>query len=97
MISARALLRPRHGGEPGLVDWEAVRCTAYDRAGSGPAESATESAENVAAQCDRIAAELAPLMTAVCEQPLVHFPRFVVLDRRGFIDVNIGIAKRLMV
>ncbi|MDQ6848202.1 MAG: zinc-dependent metalloprotease [Candidatus Dormibacteraeota bacterium] len=97
VISARALLRPRQGGEPELVDWEAVRRTAYDRAGSGPPESATESAENVAAQCDRIAAELAPLMTTVCEQPLVHFPRFVVLDRRGFIDVNIGIAKRLMV
>src|ERR1017187_2250478 len=30
VMSARALLRPRQGGEPHLIDWEAVRRTAYD-------------------------------------------------------------------
>ena len=97
VISARALLRPRPAGETGLVDWEAVRRTAYERSGPDAADTATEPAADIAAQCDRIAAELAPLMTTVCEQPLVHFPRFVVLDRRGFVDVNIDIATRLIV
>ena len=36
-------------------------------------------------------------MAAVTERPLEHFPRFVVLDRHGFVDVNVGIARRLMV
>ncbi len=97
VMSARALLRPRHGAEPHLVDWEAVRHTAYERGGTGAEEVDARSAEAIAAECDRIAAGLAPLMVAVCEQPLEHFPQFVVLDRHGFVDVNVGIARRLMV
>jgi coenzyme F420 biosynthesis associated uncharacterized protein len=97
VMSARALLRPRHGGEARLIDWDAVRSTAYDRSGSDAAEAVTGSAADTAAECDRIAAGLAPLMTEVCQQPLEHFPRFVVLDRHGFVDLNVGIAQRLLV
>jgi coenzyme F420 biosynthesis associated uncharacterized protein len=97
VMSARAFLRQRETGEPHLIDWEAVRRTAYDRGGRGTDAPDAESAQDIAAECDRIAAGLAPLMAAVCERPLVHFPRFVVLDRRGFVDVNVGIARRLMV
>ncbi|HSP65626.1 MAG TPA: zinc-dependent metalloprotease [Candidatus Deferrimicrobium sp.] len=97
VVSARALLRPRQGGDARLIDWDAVRTTAYERGGPGPRSGDAASEDDVAAQCDRIAAELAPLMTEVCEQPLEHFPRFVVLDRRGFVDVNVGIAQRLLV
>jgi len=96
VMSARALLRPRHGGEPSVIDWDAVRRTAQDRSEPGVTNVGAGSPEAVAAECDRIAAGLAPLMTAVCERPLEHFPRFVVLDRHGFIDVNIGIARRLL-
>jgi coenzyme F420 biosynthesis associated uncharacterized protein len=98
VLSARALLRPRAaaGTDSGLIDWESVRRTAHDRGGSaGRVEAAT--ARDIAADCDRIAAELAPLMVEVCERPLEHFPRFEVLDRRGFVDVNIEIARRLLV
>ncbi len=95
VVSARALLRPRTNAEPRLIDWEAVRHSAHARGGTG--DAGTRSAQDVAAECDRIAAGLAPLMTAVCEQPLEHFPRFVVLDRAGFVDVNIDIARRLLV
>jgi coenzyme F420 biosynthesis associated uncharacterized protein len=96
VLSARALLRPRTGGEPRLIDWESVRATAYDRGSRGGATDSA-SAQEIAAECDRIAAGLAPLMTAVCERPLEHFPRFVVLDRHGFVDVNVDIARRLLV
>jgi coenzyme F420 biosynthesis associated uncharacterized protein len=97
VVSARALLRPRKGGEPRLLDWEAVRRTAYDRSGSGAAAVDAATAAGIAGECDRIAAGLAPLMVEVCERPLVHFPRFEVLDRHGFVDVNIDIARRLLV
>ncbi len=98
VISARALLRPRTGvsADSRLLDWEAVRRTAHERGGSAPPVSA-RTARDVAADCDRIAAELAPLMAEVCEHPLEHFPRFAVLDRSGFVDVNIEIARRLLV
>jgi coenzyme F420 biosynthesis associated uncharacterized protein len=99
LVSARALLRPRPAtgaADSRLLDWEAVRRTAHDRGGSAAGVLSSTAAE-IAADCDRIAAGLAPLMAEVCERPLQHFPRFEVLDRRGFVDVNIGIARRLMV
>jgi coenzyme F420 biosynthesis associated uncharacterized protein len=96
VVSARALLRPRHTTEPALLDWEAVRQTAYQRAGADAGLDAATAAA-IAARCDAIAADLAPLMMDVVEHPLEHFPRFEILDRRGFIDVNIGIAGRLLV
>jgi coenzyme F420 biosynthesis associated uncharacterized protein len=96
VVSARALLRPRRTTQPSLLDWEAVRATAYQRAGTDAAVDAAKAAA-VAARCDAIAAELAPLMVEVVERPLEHFPRFEVLDRRGFINVNITIARRLLV
>ena len=95
VLSARALLRPRPTTEPHLLDWDNVRRAAAARAGEAGDVPADDGAA-IAARCDRIAAELAPLMTAVTEQPLVHFPRFGVLGRAGFVDVNIAIAQRLM-
>lgn len=96
VVSARVLLRPRRTAEPVLLDWDVVRTTAYQRAGSdGTVDAAMAAA--IAARCDSIAAELAPLMVEVMERPLQHFPRFAVLDRRGFVDVNIEIARRLLV
>ncbi len=96
VVSARALLRPRRTGEAALLDWEAVRHTAYQRASSDERVGAATAA-TTAARCDAIAADLAPLMVEVVEVPLEHFPRFEILDRRGFIDVNIEIARRLLV
>ena len=96
VLSARTLLRPRPTTGSRLLDWEAVRRTAYER--SGPAQHASDvDGTAIAMRCDDIAVGLAPLMVEVCEQPLVHFPRFEVLERRGFIDVNIAIARRLLV
>jgi coenzyme F420 biosynthesis associated uncharacterized protein len=96
VVSARALLRPRRNTQAGLLDWEEVRRTARQRSGSAGAVDTADAAA-IAARCNAIAAELAPLMVEVIERPLEHFPRFEVLDRPGFIDVNIGIARRLLV
>jgi coenzyme F420 biosynthesis associated uncharacterized protein len=96
VVSARALLGPRKAGEARLLDWESVRRTAYERAGSVAGASDAATASDTARECDRIAADLAPLMVEVCERPLVHFPRFAVIDRHGFVDVNIDIARRLL-
>ena len=95
VISARALLRPRPTSEPRMLDWDSVRHTAADRLGDTGHVDRIDAAE-IGARCDAIAAELAPLMTEVTQQPLVHFPRFGILDRREFVDVNIEIAQRLM-
>jgi coenzyme F420 biosynthesis associated uncharacterized protein len=78
-----------------MIDWDVVRRAARDRAGAAATRDVAD-AWDIAARCDAIAAELAPLMVEVCELPLVHFPRFEVLDRHGFIDVNIRIAQRLL-
>ncbi|MHB8719472.1 MAG: zinc-dependent metalloprotease [Candidatus Dormibacteria bacterium] len=95
VVSARALLRPRQGATPRLLDWDSVRRTAADRLGEGGRVDPSEAAE-VGARCDAIAVELAPLMTEVTQLPLVRFPRFGVLDRAEFVGVNIAIARRLM-
>ena len=97
VISARALLRPRKDGDARMVDWDVVRSTAHDRGGPPSGSIDADDAARIAAQCDSIAADLAPLMAEVCEQPLVHFPRFAVIDRRGFVDVNVEIARRMLV
>ena len=95
VVSARVLLRPRPHAESRLLDWEAVRRTAHDRAGAAEPAGAGEAAA-IAARCDDVAAGLAPLMAEVCQRPLETFPRFGILDRHGFVDVNIDIARRLL-
>lgn len=80
-----------------MLDWEAVRHTAHERGGGGGHAVSATDAVDIAARCDAIAAELAPLMVEVLEQPLEHFPRFGILGRSGFVDVNIEIARRILV
>ena len=94
VVSARVLLRPRPHVEARLLDWEEVRRRAHERAGEDGFEAAGAAA--IAARCDEMAAGLAPLMAEVCQRPLENFPRFGILDRHGFVDVNIDIARRLL-
>ncbi len=95
VVSARALLRTRPQAESRLLDWEVVRRTAHQRAGAAAPLAAAEAAA-IAVRCDEMAEGLAPLMAEVCQLPLVTFPRFAILDRRGFVDVNIEIARRVL-
>jgi coenzyme F420 biosynthesis associated uncharacterized protein len=94
-VSVRALTRPRSQAERRLMDWEAVRRTAHARCGESE-RLRPDVAARLAADCDRIAAELAPSMAEVCGSAPAGFPRFTVLDRRGFIDANLEIIQRLL-
>jgi coenzyme F420 biosynthesis associated uncharacterized protein len=54
-------------------------------------------AASLGSDYDRIAAELAPLMEEVCQSIPTERPPITVLDRQGFIDTNLTIARRLFV
>jgi coenzyme F420 biosynthesis associated uncharacterized protein len=94
-LSVRALARPRQTPVGGLVDWEVVRRTARARSGQHGRLDPTRAAV-LAERYDGFAAELAPWMAEVCGPMPATLPRFAVLDRYGFIDANLTIARRLL-
>ena len=98
VISARALLRPHEKStDRRLIDWEVVRQVAIERSGEPVRGGLTrDNAQRLSDEYDTMAAELAPLLGEVCDDVPFPLPRFVALDRRGFIDVNIGIVRRLL-
>jgi coenzyme F420 biosynthesis associated uncharacterized protein len=95
VLSARVLLRPQLKTPRRLVDWDEVRQLAVSRSGEsrGGARINTEALE---AAYTEMAARVAPHLVEVCQVPLTTYPRFVALDRRGFIDVNLGMVQRLL-
>ncbi|HET9051725.1 MAG TPA: zinc-dependent metalloprotease [Candidatus Dormibacteraeota bacterium] len=95
-LSLRALARPLPAStERRLLDWEAVRRTAHARTGEeGPIGVPNARTRGLA--YDALAAELAPLMAEVCQAPVAGFPHVDVLDRRGFVDANLVIVRRLL-
>jgi len=94
-ISLRALGRPLPDtGERRLLDWETVRRTAHSRTGEG-GPSGVPDAARLAAAYDAVAAELAPLIAEVSRSAVAGYPHVSVLDRRGFIDANLVIVRRL--
>jgi len=96
IVSVRAFLRPNTAEPRRLLDWEAVRAIAGERTGEAAADLPAASIEQLNAAYDAMAAELAPLLVEVTEVALTAHPRFVALDRRGFIDVNIAMLQRLL-
>ncbi|MFN2581638.1 MAG: zinc-dependent metalloprotease [Candidatus Dormibacteria bacterium] len=98
VISARALLKPQQrSSERRLIDWEVVRQVAYERSGeSARGGLARDDVTRFSSDYDAMAAQLAPLLGEVCDQVPFALPRFVALDRHGFIDVNIAIIRRLL-
>ncbi len=94
LVAARVMLKPRPGlTEHRMIDWEQVRRYAHARSGEH-GHPLHDSAR--AASYDRIAHEMAPLMAEVLGSELTQFPPFRPLDRRGFIDTNLVIARRLI-
>ena len=96
VISIRAFLRPNARDTRRIVDWEVVRAVAAERSGERSAVIPANKVDELNAAYNAMAAELAPLLVEVTEEPLTSYPRFVALDRRGFIDANIGMLQRLL-
>jgi coenzyme F420 biosynthesis associated uncharacterized protein len=95
VLSARVLLRPHVETPRRLVDWDEVRRIALSRTGVPTRRGALETTA-LEAQYMEMAARVAPLMTEITQVPLTSYPRFVALDRAGFIDANLGMIQRLL-
>ena len=95
VLSARVLLRPHVDTPRRLVDWDDVRRIAVARTGDVPGRGAIQAAALESAYTE-MAARVAPLMTEICQVPLTAYPRFIALDRRGFIDTNLAMVQRLL-
>lgn len=94
VISARVLLRPQVKAPRRLVDWDDVRRIAVSR--TGDASRGAINAPALEAAYTEMAARVAPYLVEVCEVPLTAYPRFVALDRAGFIDANLAMIQRLL-
>jgi coenzyme F420 biosynthesis associated uncharacterized protein len=95
ILSARVLLRPQLQTPRRLVDWDDVRRLAVARSGESRGGVGIN-AEALEAAYTEMATRVAPLLTEVCQVPLTAYPRFIALDRRGFIDANLGMVQRLL-
>ena len=91
ILSARVLLRPQLQTPRRLVDWDDVRRLAVARSGESRGGVGIN-AEALEAAYTEMATRVAPLLTEVCQVPLTAYPRFIALDRRGFIDANLGMV-----
>ena len=89
------LLRPQPQTARRLVDWDDVRRIAVSRTGD-PGRGAGINVDALESAYTEMAARVAPFMTDVCQVPLTAYPRFIALDRRGFIDTNLGMVQRLL-
>jgi coenzyme F420 biosynthesis associated uncharacterized protein len=96
VMSLRALARPLPVAERRLLDWDAVRRVAHQRSREVGPTDVSLIAGRLGAEYDAIAAEMAPLMGEVVETPVQGYPRFTVIDRRGFVDRNLVIVRRMM-
>jgi len=97
-LAVRELARPRPGERAKLIDWDLVRRRAMQASGQeGPTHLVFGAAE-IGRRYDRMAAELLPWMAEALDEPLPDraFPSFTVLDRRGWIDVNLEMFRTLM-
>jgi coenzyme F420 biosynthesis associated uncharacterized protein len=99
VLSARALVRPQGGAtaDRRLIDWEVVRQVGLERSGERLGDGITrDEAGRLGALYTGMAEDLAPLLGEVCDRMPFTPPRFVAVDRRGFIDVNISIVRRML-
>jgi coenzyme F420 biosynthesis associated uncharacterized protein len=94
-VAIAEAVRPR-GGTGLLLDWEDVRRRARSwlASGAGPApdlESAANGYRHMAAQLEQ------PLLDFVGGLPSgVSLPEFAALDRAGWLDLNLGILRRMI-
>jgi coenzyme F420 biosynthesis associated uncharacterized protein len=99
-ISARTFLRgtvaDRGSTSRQLLDWDTVRRHAVLRTGEREHAGPTFDEPRLSTGYASTAAELAPLLEPVCGEVLRDLPPLRAIDRRGFIDVNLAIVRRLL-
>ena len=97
-LVAREITKPRLNQKTRLVDWDVVRRRAISRSGEkGPTHLAF-SADDLGKGYDAALAELRPWMAEALGEdlPRTPFPTFTVLDRQGWIDVNLSLFQDLL-
>jgi coenzyme F420 biosynthesis associated uncharacterized protein len=96
-IVARELVKPRPNETARLIDWDVVRRRALSATGeAGPTHLVFTAAER-GARYDEMLAELRPWMAEALGQdlPASPFPTFTVVDRRGWVEVNLQLFRNL--
>jgi coenzyme F420 biosynthesis associated uncharacterized protein len=97
-LAVRELARPRAGERANLIDWDVVRRRAMQGSGQDGPTHLVFGAEELGRRYDQMAAQLLPWMEEALGEPLPEgaFPHFTVLDRRGWIDVNLEMFRNLL-
>ncbi|MEA2684469.1 MAG: hypothetical protein QOK05_2797 [Chloroflexota bacterium] len=97
-VLARELTKPRPNETARLLDWDVVRRRALSRSGENGPTHLVFSAEALGEQYDAALAELRPWMAEALGEdlPSEPFPKFTVLDRRGWIEVNLDMFQDLL-
>jgi coenzyme F420 biosynthesis associated uncharacterized protein len=97
-MAVRELARPRPDERARLVDWARVRERALRGTGeSGPAALEAPAAA-LGAEYDEMARELRPWIAEALGEDLTpdRFPAIQVVDRRGWVEVNLELFRSLM-
>jgi coenzyme F420 biosynthesis associated uncharacterized protein len=97
-LVAREMIRPRPNETASLVDWERVRNRAVRGSGESAPTHLVFSAGDLGRHYDEMLTTLRPWIAEALDQPLQSepFPSFTVLDRRGWIEVNLELFKNLV-
>lgn len=97
-VLARELTRPRPNETARLLDWDVVHRRALSRCGEKGPTHLVFSARTLGEQYDAALAELRPWMSEALGEDLASepFPKFTVLDRRGWIEVNLEMFQGLL-
>jgi coenzyme F420 biosynthesis associated uncharacterized protein len=97
-VLARELTKPRPNQTARLLDWDVVHRRALSRCGESGPTDLVFSAESLGRRYDEALAELRPWIAEALGEdlPTEPFPRFTVLDRRAWIDVNLEMFQGLL-
>ncbi len=97
-LVARELARPRPDEKARLIDWDVVRRRALAQTGENGPTHLVFSAGELGRRYDDALAELQPWMAEALGEdlPATPFPSFTVVDRQGWVEVNLGLFQDLL-
>ncbi len=94
IAAERSVSKMRGGSTDSMLDWELVRKTAYSRSGV----DGSEEVERADGDYEPLVAELVPLLAEACGtgRQGISFGRVRVVGRRGFVDQNLAMMRRMV-